>query len=241
MSASTKLGDELLWIPKLDVSGSNWVIFKNCFTWALNARGILEHINGTTSEPKDPISAEERKKAKDRLTMEQKKLETEWKKDVKDWKQSKAVAKQQIASSILDSLFMKVRAKGSAYDIWTELRKHFEKRSQMVSIDLQQRLQELRCAKKGNIVEHFAVLQTIQEDLASMGESLTENNYYAIIMGSLPTSYDSYISALNATSSVPSMLKLGSQVSFRNSWLNVVRVQFSLLVLILKSNYFPRY
>ena len=42
----------------------------------------------------------------------------------------------------------------------------------------------------------------MQEDLASMGESLTENNYYAIIMGSLPTSYDSYISALNATSSV---------------------------------------
>ena len=35
-----------------------------------------------------------------------------------------------------------------------------------------------------------------------MGESLTENDYYTIIMGSLPTSYDSYISALNATSSV---------------------------------------
>ena len=217
MSASTKLGDKFLQIPKLDVSGSNWVTFKDRFTWALDARGILEHIDGTTSEPKDPISAEEWKKAKDGLTMEQKKLKTEWKKDVKDWKQGKAVAKQQIASSILDSLFMKVRAKGSAYDIWTELGKHFEKRSQMVSIDLQQRLQELRCAEKGNIVEHFAVLQTIQEDLASMGESLTENNYYAIIMGSLPTSYDSYISALNATSSIPSMLKLGSQVSFRNS------------------------
>ena len=87
MSASTKLGDEFLRIPKLDVSGSNWVIFKDRFTWALDARGILEHIDGTTSEPKDPISAEERKKAKDGLTMEQKRLETEWKKDVKDWKQ----------------------------------------------------------------------------------------------------------------------------------------------------------
>ena len=86
---------------------------------------------------------EERKKAKDGLTVELKKLETEWKKDVKDWKQGEAVAKQQIASSIPDSLFMKVRAKGSAYDIWTELGKHFKKRSQMVSINLQQRLQEL--------------------------------------------------------------------------------------------------
>ena len=112
---------------------------------------------------------EERKKAKDGLTMEQKKLKTEWKKDVKDWKQGEAVTKQQIASSILDSLFMKVRAKGSAYDIWTELGKHFKKRSRMVSIDLRQRLQELRCAEKGNIIEHFAVLRTMREDLASMG------------------------------------------------------------------------
>ena len=108
MSASTKLGDEFLQIPKLDMSDSNWVILKDRFTWALDAHGILEHIDGTTSELKDPISAEEQKKAKDRLTMEQKKLETEWKKDVKDWKQGKAVAKQQIASSIPDSLFMKV-------------------------------------------------------------------------------------------------------------------------------------
>ena len=31
---------------------------------------------------------------------------------------------------------------------------------------------------------------------------MTENNFYAIIMGSLPSSYDPYILALNATSSV---------------------------------------
>ena len=35
-----------------------------------------------------------------------------------------------------------------------------------------------------------------------MGEALTKNDFYAIIMGSLPSSFDPYISALNATSSV---------------------------------------
>jgi hypothetical protein len=35
-----------------------------------------------------------------------------------------------------------------------------------------------------------------------MGEALTENNFYTIIMGSLPSSFNPYISALNATSSV---------------------------------------
>jgi len=144
MSVSTKLGDEFLRIPKLDVSGTNWVIFKDRFTWALDARSILNHIDGTSVEPVDPISKEDRGNT---------------------------------------LIFMKVRAKGTAYEIWTELGKHFEKRSRMVSIDLRRRLQELRCADKGSIVDHFATMRTMREDLAS-------------------ASYDPYLSALNATSSV---------------------------------------
>ena len=62
MTTSTKLGDEFLRIPKLDVSGTNWVIFKDHFTWALDARSILDHVNGTSEEPKDPISTEEKAK-----------------------------------------------------------------------------------------------------------------------------------------------------------------------------------
>ena len=153
-------------------------------------------------EPEDkstPLSEEDTKK----IAEEQAKLDDEWKKEVKEWKQGEKIVKQQIASSILDSLFMKVRAKGTAYKIWTELEKHFEKRSHMVSIDLHQQLQELRCPDKGSIIDHFTTLCMMPEDLVSMGESLTENNYYAIIMGSLPSSYDPYLSALNATSQCP--------------------------------------
>ena len=159
MSTSTKLGDEFLRIPKLEVSGTNWVIFKDRFTWALDARGILDHIDGTGSEPKDPISKEIRDQESTKpLTKDQKKLETDWKKELKEWRQGKAIAKQQVASSIPDSLFMKVRAKGTMYEIWKELRGHFEKRSRMVSINLRRRLQEIRCADKGDITEHLATL-----------------------------------------------------------------------------------
>jgi Reverse transcriptase (RNA-dependent DNA polymerase)/gag-polypeptide of LTR copia-type len=217
MSVSTKLGDEFLRIPKLDVSSTNWVIFKDRFTWALDARGILDHIDGTGTEPVDPIPEEARKKEPLTLTEEQGKLDVEWRKGVKEWRQAEAIAKQQIASSIPDSLFMKVRAKGTAYEIWTELGKHFEKRSRMVSIDLRRRLQELRCADKGDITEHFATMRTMREDLASMGETLTENDFYAIIMGSLPSSYDPYLSALNATSSV-----LGTHLSPDDLMLSII-------------------
>ena len=51
------------------------------------------------------------------------------------------------------------------------------------------------CGDKDNIVAHFAALQTMQEDLAAMGQRLEDNDFYTIIMGSLPGSYDPYISA----------------------------------------------
>jgi len=130
MSTTTKLGDKFLCIPKLDVSSSNWVMFKNCFIWAIYAHGILDHIDGTSEEPVNPISNTNRTKGE--FTKEQKELDKEWKKDVKEWKQSEAITKQQITSSIPDSLFMNVCAKGSAHNIWTELGKHFEKKSRMV-------------------------------------------------------------------------------------------------------------
>ena len=134
MTSTSKLGDEFLRIPKLDVSGSNWVLYKERFFWALDARAILDHVDGKAEEPTDPVSEKSRKD--DKLTDEEKELEKEWKKELKEWKQGEAVAKQQIASSIPDSLFMKIRTKTSAHAIWKELESHFQNRSRMVSVDL---------------------------------------------------------------------------------------------------------
>jgi hypothetical protein len=197
MSTTTKLGDEFLRIPKLDVAGTNWVIYKERFAWALDARGIIDHIDGTSSEPVDPIPEEVRKGTKE-LSAEQVKLEGEWKKDLKEWKQGEAIAKQQIASTIPDSLFPKIRSNGSAFKIWKALEDHFQKRSQMVAIDLRRRIQNQRCGDKDDLVAHLATLRTMREDLAAMGQKLEDSDFYAIIMGSLPGSYDPYISAVNA-------------------------------------------
>ena len=123
MYTSTKLGDKFLRIPKLDVAGINWVIYKDQFVWALDVRGILDHIDGTGREPIDPIPNEVRARiaaaaetqtgtteSSDtpsqavQLTTMQIKLDTDWRKDLKEWKSGEAIAKQQIASSIPDSL-----------------------------------------------------------------------------------------------------------------------------------------
>jgi hypothetical protein len=188
--------------------------YKERFFWALDARGILEHISGVADMPADLVAPKSREEKK--LTDAEKVLEKEWKRELKEWKQNEAVAKQQIASSIPDSLFMKIRAKGTAYEIWKDLEGHFQNRSRMVSVDLRRRIQELRCAEKGDMISHFATLRTMREDLAAMGQPLNENDFYAIILGSLPGSYDPYISAVNATSSV-----LGKTISADDLMLTV--------------------
>ena len=66
---------------------------------------------GTEVEPTDPIDAKIRADAK--LDKEKKLVNMEWKKAVKEWRQGEAVVKQQIARTIPDSLFMKIRGKGT--------------------------------------------------------------------------------------------------------------------------------
>ena len=203
-------------VPKLDVSGNNWVIYKDRFTWAIDARGLLEHVDGSEREPtrptlkgkkaggssKEGVTAGEGFEVVEELTAEDEKKMEVWKKELRVWKLGEAVVKQQIAATIPDSLFMKIRTKGTAREIWEALKKDFQNKSRMVSVDLRRRLQQQHCAEKGDIRSHFDTLRMMREDLASMGHSPSEDDFYAIVIGSLPPSYDPYVSALNATSSV---------------------------------------
>ena len=217
MSTSMKLGDDLMKVPKLEVTGSNWVIYKDRFSWAIDARGLLEHIDGSAWEPIKPSivmkkTAEGLEEgaetgtgdsgAVEELTEADKKRLEEWTEKLRVWKLGEAVVKQQIAATIPDSLFMKIRGKGTAHEIWEALTKDFQNKSRMVSVDLRRRLQQQRCADKGDVRTHFSTLRTMREDLASMGHSPSEDDFYAIVIGSLPPIYDPFISALNATSGV---------------------------------------
>ena len=64
---TTKMGDEFLHILKLEVSSINWVIYKDRFALALDARGMMDHVDGTRVEPKESISEEIRANVKTRI------------------------------------------------------------------------------------------------------------------------------------------------------------------------------
>ena len=127
--------DEFLHVPKLDVAGTNWVVYKDHFLWSINAQGYLDHLDGTEVEPVDSINPLVQS-GMTPLDATQILADTEWKKAVKEWRQGDTVVKQQIAGAIPDSLFMKICGKGTARNIWVELGNDFQKKFRMVSVDL---------------------------------------------------------------------------------------------------------
>ncbi|KAJ6623901.1 hypothetical protein B0H10DRAFT_2008766 [Mycena sp. CBHHK59/15] len=85
-TTSTKLGDDFLRIPKLEVTGKNWVIYKDRFIWAVDARGFVEHLDANAAPPVDPNLAIRMAGTAARvpvvLTAAQRVLDVEWKKEL---------------------------------------------------------------------------------------------------------------------------------------------------------------
>jgi gag-polypeptide of LTR copia-type len=155
--SANELGDEFLHVPRLDVAEINWVVYKDRFLWFIDARELLDYLEGSEEQPADTIDATIMS-GLTVLSKAQALVNSEWRKAVKEWRQGEAVVKQQIAGIIPDSLFMKVRGKGTAQEIWNGLGDNFQKKSQMVSVDLQRHLQQEKCVEKGDIRTHYSKL-----------------------------------------------------------------------------------
>jgi len=147
----------------------NWVVYRDRFLWSVDAQGLLEHVDGSEREPvcpvkprmvprKDSEGNDTRDLVQALYTQEEERSIKKWKSELKGWKQGEAVVKQQIATTIPDSLFIKIRDKGTALEIWGAIQGDFQNKSRMVVVDLRRRLQQEKCAKRGNVREHFSKL-----------------------------------------------------------------------------------
>jgi len=137
MSLIGKLGDDLMKVPKLEAGSANWVVYKDRFLWSVDAQGLLEHVDGSEREPICLVKpwmiprrdSETRDFVQATYTPEEERLIKEWRAELKEWKRGEAIVKQQIAATIPDSLFMKIRNQGTALEIWEALQSDFQNKS----------------------------------------------------------------------------------------------------------------
>ena len=200
MSAPTvKIGDDFLKIPRLSVDGRNWVIYRERLTLSVAARGLSGHLTRTKKRPIEPKDKEE----PDGMIIAADQKDVDMYNDaIGPWVLNEAIVLQQITSTIPDSLYLKIKRKNTMCKAWNLLKKDFESRSKMFVIDLRKRLQEQHCDDNGNICTHFDTMLTMREGLASLREDIKEADFAAILIGSLPKTYDTYLSAIMATMNV---------------------------------------
>src|SRR4051812_13501385 len=93
---------------------------------SLLAQGLEGHLDGTMTKPVTPMETT----AADGTVTPLKPEEIEaYQKSLREWTQNRAIAMQHIASTVLDTLYLRIRDKGTMKEAWDALKNEFEHRS----------------------------------------------------------------------------------------------------------------
>jgi hypothetical protein len=99
-------------------------------------------------------------------------------------------------NTILDEMFNRIKNGINVKAWWDELKKIYEGRSRDLCINLSCKLQNTSCTEDDDVRAHFAKLANYQEQLASMGEMISDDQYANMLLASLPACYDMCITAI---------------------------------------------
>ena len=136
-SSNSKLLKFFVHTPKLEIDGSNWVIFKDCFLFAATAAAMKGHVDGMdivlapvgfSHQPGEPLKEDQQEALK------------EYQLKCTKWEMEENIVKQVLVSIIPDSFFIEVRRKETAALMWDAVKDQREKKSQMVIVDIVERV-----------------------------------------------------------------------------------------------------
>src|SRR5882724_9719985 len=140
-NSTTLMSDkEPIWaIPKLAPDGSNWVMFKTCFLFAMAGHDIGGHFNRSETTPLAPTySTPDKAKW---TTMDRDKNQA-YLLLVRKWRHDEHVACTQLAQVVSDSLLIKIQRAGAVANMWDIITTEFNRKGRMVQVDLHQRMME---------------------------------------------------------------------------------------------------
>lgn len=197
--ATTSLSDTLLLsVPKLDASRMNWVIFTVHFQDAIKAKGFWGHLDGTSTcpialEPKD-VKSKSGEAAEAAATMPASPIAEELQ-AAKLLDKDKLSVKSLLTQKIPDSTLMHIHLKKTVFKRWAAIKKEYTEKGAYVQMDMRAQFLESKCPEKGNVCEFLDNLCVKQEELASIGVDITEQDYCSTIIFSLPYSLTNFASA----------------------------------------------
>ena len=103
-----------------------------------------------------------------------------------------------ICLAMEDSQLPLVRSASGAYDAWSRLEGHFEKKSLANKLFLRRRFFTAKMEEGDDVLQHINKLKTLAEQLDAVGAPVSEDDLVITLLGSLSDSFAFLITALES-------------------------------------------
>ena len=102
---------------------------------------------------------------------------------------------------LLELVYYTVQSCGTAHVLWATLHCTYEKKETATKLYLIQRLYNLRMKEPDSVTAHLSAYQTILAQLSSQGTTIEEELRALILLNSLPSSWETFVTTIcNASS-----------------------------------------
>jgi len=112
------------------------------------------------------------------------------------WEDDNKAVKSILMSSIPKEFFNRIKGGANAKAWWDKLKLTCEGKSWSLMINLRRRMSNTFCGEDEDIRAHFVKLANMREQLAAMGESISDQHYVNILLASLPKCYKMRVTAI---------------------------------------------
>ena len=167
------------------LNGTNYQSWKYNIKLVLMARGLFSIVDGSEKAPE--IKEEDATKADSIKTK-------------KEWRLRSDKAYTTIALSVEKSLQVHISSTTDAHEAWETLRKQFEVVSVSQVVRLFRRFYAAEMKEEDDLQTFITKMTSLAQDLREMNEDISSKKFATVILGSLPQSYQNFVTSFNTKS-----------------------------------------
>ena len=105
------------------------------------------------------------------------------------WRAEEKIVKVLIESSVPDIIFNDMKDLPTAKEAWDAVIAKFSHTTEMNLTELRRQFQNSCCLEDGNVCTHFNMLTKLCQKMATLGVTMSDEDYAATLKAALPSSY----------------------------------------------------
>ena len=169
---------------KIDpLNGDNYTAWRRCLMVILDDLELWDIANG--SEMKPILTGVNETQAVERQA-------------IADWIKKDKKTRKEIFLCISDEHQVYIDDAMTGYEIWTRLQDIFESRGAVGVVNLRREFFRTFAEDGASMEEHVRKLRGLRQELSARGQSITDSDFANTLLTSLPDSWSTFITAVNA-------------------------------------------